>query len=225
MQIYTCRFKSETCRRCGKQGYIQRVCRSKPKSTSPPGQPSKRVNPKKLKQRGIHAVQSASDSDSEDFDDMLGSNEIHSIKNSKSNVIWITPEVDGKLLKMELDTGSGTVSVLPFSKYQKLYPNVQLEKSTTLLKTYTGEKIKPNGKMQVTVKHSCWRSTLLNLVIHNSWEGTGSRRFASTGKASRILLSFKTRETRLHQDWKSCLGSTRMSKRMGHSKVLKPSWY
>ena len=84
---FTCRFKSETCRRCGKQGHIQRVCHSKSKSTNPLGQPSKSVNPKKLKQRGIHAVQSASNSDSEDFDDVLGSIEIHSIKNSKSSLI------------------------------------------------------------------------------------------------------------------------------------------
>ena len=84
----TCRFKSETCRRCGKQGHNQRVCRSKPKSTSPPGQPSKRVNPKKPKQREIHAVQSASYSDSEDFDDVLGNIKIHSIKYSKSSVIF-----------------------------------------------------------------------------------------------------------------------------------------
>ena len=68
---------------------------------------------------------------------------------------------------MELDTGSGTVSVLPFSKYQKLYPNVQLEKSTTLLKTYTGEKIKPNGKMQITVKHN-GRTQLLEIYIVKS---------------------------------------------------------
>ena len=97
---------------------------------------------------------------------MLGSNEIHSIKNSKSNVIWITPEVDGKPLKMELDTGSA-VSVLPFSQYQKLYPNVKLKKSTTLLQTYTGEKIKPNGKMQVTVKHN-GQTQLLEIYIVKS---------------------------------------------------------
>ena len=162
----TCRFKSETCRRCGMQGHIQRVCRSKPKSPSPPGQPSKRVNPKKSKQRGIHAVQSASDSDSEDFDDVLGNIEIHSIKNSKSNVIWITPEVDGKPLKMELDTVSA-VSVLPFSQYQKLYPNVKFKNSTTLLQTYTDEKIKPNGKTQVTVKHN-GQTQLLEIYIVKS---------------------------------------------------------
>ena len=39
----TCRFKSVNCRNCGKQGHIQRVCRSKTK----PSKPTKSENPKK----------------------------------------------------------------------------------------------------------------------------------------------------------------------------------
>ena len=66
---------------------------------------------KSRQQRGVHAVHSNRDSEDE-LQALLGSIEVYSMKNSKSNVIWITPEVEGKLVKMELDTGSA-VSILP----------------------------------------------------------------------------------------------------------------
>ena len=45
------------------------------------------------------------DSDDGDSDDYLGSLEVHNMDN-KEHVIWVSPEVQRRVIKMELDTGS-----------------------------------------------------------------------------------------------------------------------
>ena len=59
----------------------------------------------------------------DDNDDYLNSLEINRVGH-KDNVIWVTPTVEGKLLKMELDTGSA-VSVIPYQLYQEQYSHVK----------------------------------------------------------------------------------------------------
>ena len=75
------------------------------------------------------------DSDDGHSDDYLGSLEFHNMDN-KDRVIWVSPEVKGRVIKMELDTGSA-VSVLPCKQYKERFGHVKLAKSGTTLKTYT----------------------------------------------------------------------------------------
>ena len=77
----------------------------------------------------------------DDNDDFLGSLKVHHVGN-KVEVIWVNPVVEGKTLKMELDTGSA-LSVIPWEKYKKHFGQLKQEKSQVVLKTYTGEKITP----------------------------------------------------------------------------------
>ena len=90
------------------------------------------------------------DSDDGDSDDYLGSLEVYNMDN-KDRVIWVSPEVQGRVIKMELDTGSA-VSVFPYKQYKKCFGHVKLAKSDITLKTYTGEKITPMGEMNCNVK-------------------------------------------------------------------------
>ena len=90
------------------------------------------------------------DSDDGDSDDYLGSLEVHNMDN-KDRTIWVTPEVQGRMIKMELDTGSA-VSVLPYKQYKERFGHVKLAKSGITLKTYTGEKITPKGEMKCNAK-------------------------------------------------------------------------
>ena len=69
----------------------------------------------------------------------------------KDHVIWVNPEVQGRVIKMELDTGSA-VSVLPYKQYKKHFGHVKIAKSLLTLKTYTGQKITPKGEMKCNVK-------------------------------------------------------------------------
>ena len=64
----------------------------------------------------------------------------------KDQVIWVSPEVQGRVVKMELDTGSA-VSVLPYKQYKEHFGHVKLAKSLVTLKTYT-----PKGEMKCIVK-------------------------------------------------------------------------
>ena len=90
------------------------------------------------------------DNDDGDSDDYLGSLEVHNVDN-KDCVIWVTPEVQGRVIKMELDTGSA-LSVLPYKQYKERFGHVKLGKSSITLKTYTGKKITPKGEMRCNVK-------------------------------------------------------------------------
>jgi hypothetical protein len=80
--------------------------------------------PSSSKKKGpeVHKVQNESDSDSEDT---LASLELHKVSKAHTNIIWVTPEVEEKPLKMELDTGSA-VSVLPLSKYYTTFKSSKL---------------------------------------------------------------------------------------------------
>ena len=50
------------------------------------------------------------DSDDGDSDDYLGSLDVYNVSD-EDHVIWISSEVQGMVVKMELDTGSGSGSV------------------------------------------------------------------------------------------------------------------
>ena len=69
------------------------------------------------------------------------------------DVIWVKPKVNGHTLKMELDTGSA-ISTLPLETYKETFPNTPLVDTTAILKTYSGEKVTPEGKILVRVEHN-----------------------------------------------------------------------
>ena len=77
--IHNCRFKDQTCYHCGKVGHISRVCRSKQQGK--PKQP-----PKKLLNTQVHSVEY---SENDEFEDVLGSIQIHNVSKPSRNVIWI----------------------------------------------------------------------------------------------------------------------------------------
>ena len=61
--------------------------------------------------------------------------------------------MNGRNLKMELDTGSA-ISTLPFQKYKELFLKTPLVKTEAILKTYSGERLIPEGKLYVSVEHN-----------------------------------------------------------------------
>ncbi|XP_062864461.1 uncharacterized protein K02A2.6-like [Trichomycterus rosablanca] len=53
---------------------------------------------------------------------------------------------------MELDTGSA-LSIISEADYKRLFSKLPLEKTSVMLKTYTGEEVSPKGKLKVDVTH------------------------------------------------------------------------
>ena len=129
----SCPYKREKCYHCNKTGHLQRACKAKKRET-----------------QGTQPPVNYMDSDGGDSDDYLGSLEVYNMDN-KDRVIWVTPEVQGRVIKMELDTGLA-VSVLPYKQYKERFGHVKLARSGITLKTYTGEKITPKGEMKCNVK-------------------------------------------------------------------------
>ena len=94
-------YKDQICHHCGKQGHIQRVCRSKQQ-----GKPKQAT-----KTPEVHAVEVDVDVDA--CEDILATFEVHNVRKQSNDIIWVDLDVDGKPLKMELDTGSA-VSINDF---------------------------------------------------------------------------------------------------------------
>lgn len=92
-------------------------------------------------------------------DTSLAHLELYSMTDSDRQTIWVTPEIEGKKLKMELDTGSA-LSIISLKDYKKKFANVKLKRTPLLLKTYTGEKIAPAGKIKVKVKYENKKNSL-----------------------------------------------------------------
>ena len=98
---HNCFYKDQICHHCGKQGHIQRVCRSKQQ-----GKPKQAT-----KTPEVHAVEVDVDVDA--CEDILATFEVHNVRKQSNDIIWVDLDVDGKPLKMELDTGSA-VSINDF---------------------------------------------------------------------------------------------------------------
>ena len=150
-----CRFKKETCHKCGKKGHIQRVCRAQQN----PG-PSRPL-PKPRFQKSTHAIEKESD----EYGEFLNNLEVHNVNKPSDDIIWVEVSVEGQPLSMELDTGSA-VSILPYDTFLAKFPDKKLEKTSTVLRTYTGEQIIPVGCLTMQVVHLD-QSCLLPLhVVH-----------------------------------------------------------
>ncbi|CAG2199396.1 GALNT [Mytilus edulis] len=134
----TCRFKDAVCHSCNKKGHIRKACRSSGKPKQRPAQ------------KNVNSLDNQSREYTSDEDNSL---KIHSVKNSNQDSIWITPNVHGKEIRMELDTGSA-VSVISALDYDKYFQNEKLESANVTLKTYSGELLIPTGYMNVQVKYN-----------------------------------------------------------------------
>ncbi|KAK3731884.1 hypothetical protein QZH41_000659 [Actinostola sp. cb2023] len=157
---YQCWSKDEKCRRCGKVGHIQRACRAK---MNHPEDRTKKEQGSRVHQFNIDE----NDKDEEDGRSLVGSLEVHEVKGSNDGIIWITPKVDKEVIKMELDTGSA-VTALPAWKYKELWNDRPLKDTDVILRTYSGERIKPAGKATVQVEYGDQRKELELFVVETT---------------------------------------------------------
>jgi hypothetical protein len=142
-----CHFKDANCRKCGKTGLIKRICRGK--KVSNPGQRSKKA----------YFL-------TDDDDDYIANMEINELNDNPKEIIWIEPTVNGKHLKMELDTGSAR-SVISREDFVKHFKGLKLEKSDITLKMYSGGVINPLGCVQVSVILKGIEETVPLYIVQN----------------------------------------------------------
>ncbi|XP_063793378.1 uncharacterized protein K02A2.6-like [Pseudophryne corroboree] len=149
--VSQCWFKDKVCRKCKKRGHIERMCQS---GKTPNRSQVLKVPGRKYTTSQVHKVaNNESDStDSTGTEKGLCSLEMHSMTAKERQVIWVTLEVAGIDLKMELDTGSA-LSMLNESDYKHLFAAIPLKKTSVTLRTYTGELVSQLGKIKVYVKY------------------------------------------------------------------------
>ena len=93
-------------------------------------------------------------SQGEDGDETIEEEGIHVIgaEQWKTNApVFVTCEVEGKSIKMELDIGAA-VSLLPYTIYQSQFNHIPLKMTMARLKTYSGEPLALRGQISVKVK-------------------------------------------------------------------------
>ncbi|XP_062582729.1 uncharacterized protein K02A2.6-like [Saccostrea cucullata] len=145
-----CRFKDTVCHNCHKRGHIQKACRSKPTTPRKPIQRKKTVN------------FVADDSQDPSDDNYIASLELNNL--ARKDIIWIQLKINGKTMKMELDTGSA-VSVMAKGEFREKFGNLNLKTPDITLRTYSGEHIKPVGYIDVLVEYDDTKETLPLYVV------------------------------------------------------------
>ena len=141
-----CRFKEDTCRFCSKKGHIERACLSK--------KAQQKNQSKKKKFKPVKTV---------DKEELLTVS-INTV--NRSDIISVTPKIEGKYLKMELDTGSA-ISVIPIRIYKELFHHIPLSVTKTRLTTYSGQTITPAGIINVSVNYEGQEHNLDLFVVKN----------------------------------------------------------
>ena len=138
----TCWALKEECRYCHKLGHIERACRKK-----------QRENRFKKPSHRVKKVDEATPQGEEE-DEAIEEEGIHGIGAEQwktSAPVFVTVEVEGTSIQMELDTGAA-VSLLPNTIYQRQFNHIPLKRTTARLKTYTGEPLPLHGQIMVLVK-------------------------------------------------------------------------
>ena len=143
-------YKEQICHHCGKQGHIQGVWCSK-----------QQAKPKQAtKTPEVHAVKVDA------YEDVLASFEVHNVRSQSNNIIWVDLDVDGKPLKMELDTG-WAVSIILFDLYQQKFNRLPVHNTGLSFKTCTVENIMSVEVLKVPLDCQTQREVLDLYVVKN----------------------------------------------------------
>ena len=127
------------------------VCRAPPQSA----QQSNPQNSKYRDQPVKMVDEQYSDDDSYENYLLVGSLGLHSVED---DIIWITPQVNSKEIKMELDTGSAK-SIISRAEYSSMFGDTPLQETHVRFKTYTGERISPLGVVDVQLQYKGQKCT------------------------------------------------------------------
>ena len=152
-----CRFKEAVCNNCHKKGHLAKICRA-------PQQKQDRPVTKKWVQphKGTKWIDAGKPEQNSDADSELPLFKIGDA-NKTVHPITMDMEINGQVLKMEIDTGA-VVSIISKTTYQKLFSEVPIHAASLRLRTYTGEQIVVVGEMTTQVKYGS-QTKELGLVI------------------------------------------------------------
>ena len=148
-----CRFISEECHLCGKQGHIAKVCRSRQNKNADVSKPD--PSPKPINQ--LSEVSNGTE------------DTLFPVQNSSCRPLQTTMVVEGHNFTMEVDTGAAvslvsedTVNNSPFLKC------LPLQQTSVKLRTYTGQAVSVLGQLLVKVQYNNVTETVPLQVVRGS---------------------------------------------------------
>ena len=147
-----CRFKDSVCHRCKKRGHLKRVCRAR----GPRGRGQRTQAP------ATYQMEVEPEDCYTEVDDLILS--VNSVGKGTVKPYLAVLEVNGKPMKMEVDTGAA-VTLISQKTQKSLFPNAVLEKPGLKLPTYTTEPIRVLGQMNVSVKHRGYQGQQVLYVV------------------------------------------------------------
>lgn len=164
-----CRFKEAKCHACGKIGHISRACRGKttgkPEGVQQRRQPAGRGKPTHL----------LSEQEQENFTEDSPNNEnptaaysMFAFRTKSTTPYQVAISIHGTPIVMEVDTGA-SLSVISEATYVDLHRAGRappLVNSDVILRTYTGEEVKPKGSFVATVSYEGKEFQLPLLVVN-----------------------------------------------------------
>ena len=127
-----CRFKDASCHLCGKRGHIRPMCNSN--------------------RAQANAVEHYDGELCSDFEHFEIANTLLAAQSNMSNPYSVVVNVNDVDLTMEIDTGA-SVSIIPYHMYQMYFSAVELTRSNITFCSFTGDVVKCEGKILVSVKH------------------------------------------------------------------------
>ena len=183
-----CRFKDALCHACGKKGHIAPVCKSAPHKKSFPRQ----GHPGRSRQRfkRTNRVQDDEDSGSSSEEYLL-----HKVGNCSTDPVNVYVQINGKPLKMEVDTGA-TLSIISEETRKAMFPEEELRTSGLVLKTYTNEPMQVKGTLNVRVQYETQFKKLVLVVIAGNGPSLFGRNWLNHIKLNWKEM-FKVRSVRL----------------------------
>ena len=149
-----CRHKNTVCNKCNKTGHLAKVCQSKKDTTA-----SSSISKKQL---STHVVTEQSPSEEKEEYSLFTIHGTKGVK-AKTDPLFVTVNLNGKQVSMELDTGSA-VTIMAESKFKEISSD-SLQESAVDLCTYSGEQIQVKGEAMCNVEYEGKHYVLPIVVI------------------------------------------------------------
>ena len=159
-----CKHKLSTCYACQKKGHLAEVCRSKGNKQ---GLKCQSQGSGRCRSRGRshnNRLVSVADQSPEHHDTELSLNKI---VRSSAHPIVVDLLINDMKVSMEVDTGAA-VTIISERVWKQQFPQLKLQESKVLLKTYTGEPIPVRGETPVRVRYQDQECSLTLTVVRGN---------------------------------------------------------